>query len=543
MKKYYLFYFTLSFFFTIQAQKDTISLNEVNLEINKTKVKLQQLPASVTQIKAQKIENLQIEKTSDLNGIVPNVFMPDYGSKLSSPIYIRGVGSRINEPSVGLYVDDMPYFDKGTFNFELFDIDKIEILRGPQGTLYGRNTMGGLIRIFSRNPEQQTKLRLQAGAGTDGQYKTGLHYNQRINKKLSLLLDAGYFYQQGFYTNIFDGKKTDENNTGSGRLKLLYQPEKNTKILFAANYENNLQNGYPYAVYNPDTQTTDPVNYDQFSDYQQDLFSIGLNLNHTGAKLNYKLSLSYQNIKDTQNIDQDFTENNIYYVVQNRENNYFIEEFNLSNKNTSKIQWVAGIFSFQTSQLKDVDVAINNIGMDLFKTYDQPVFGWAGFGEFTYKLKRLKFTAGLRYDYEKTSLKYNYDLTFHSNTSNKANLDLDLEYEEILPKFSISYTPDNKLNFYGTVAKGYKAGGFNSTIERKEDETYNPEYDMNYELGIKSQWLQKKLSINASIFYIDWKDQQIYQTVPSGRGSMLKNAGKSESKGLEFEINYKTFLR
>ena len=91
--------------------------------------------------------------------------MPDYGSKLTSPVYIRGIGSRINSPSVGIYVDDVPYFEKAAFDFDFFDIDRVEVLRGPQGTLYGRNTMGGIINVFTKSPltEKGSKIKLSAG--------------------------------------------------------------------------------------------------------------------------------------------------------------------------------------------------------------------------------------------------------------------------------------------------------------------------------------------------------------------------------------------
>ena len=94
------------------------------------------------------IANDEITSLADISSKVPNFFMMDYGSKLQSPVFIRGIGSRLGSPSVGLYVDNVPYFEKTTFGFDFFDIDRIEVLRGPQGTLYGRNTMGGIINVI-----------------------------------------------------------------------------------------------------------------------------------------------------------------------------------------------------------------------------------------------------------------------------------------------------------------------------------------------------------------------------------------------------------
>ncbi|HKL67051.1 MAG TPA: TonB-dependent receptor, partial [Bacteroidales bacterium] len=110
-----------------------------------------------------------------------------------------------------------------------------------------------------------------------------------------------------------------------------------------------------------------------------------------------------------------------------------------------------------------------------------------------------------------------------------------LSYFEVLPKIAVNYT-SGRNSFYATVARGYKTGGFNSTFERPEDLTFNPEYSWNYELGAKTSLFSDQLYADIALFYIDWKNQQIYQTVPSGRGSMLKNAGHSASKGFELSL-------
>ena len=122
-----------------------VELESFEIKASKEKNVLQELPMAASVLKGRHVEQQEINSLTELSSRVPNLFMPDYGSKLTSPIYIRGIGSRINSPSVGLYVDNVPYFEKAAFNFEFFDIERIEILRGPQGTLYGRNTMGGII--------------------------------------------------------------------------------------------------------------------------------------------------------------------------------------------------------------------------------------------------------------------------------------------------------------------------------------------------------------------------------------------------------------
>ena len=124
--------------------------------------KLRNLPSAVSLISQKDMQNHHITSLKGVSALAPNFYMPDYGSRLTSAIYIRGIGSRINTPAVGMYVDNIPYVDKSAFDFNFYDIERIDILRGPQGTLYGRNTMGGLVKVHSKSPfsYQGTDLRL-----------------------------------------------------------------------------------------------------------------------------------------------------------------------------------------------------------------------------------------------------------------------------------------------------------------------------------------------------------------------------------------------
>src|SRR6056297_1946094 len=113
-----------------------LSLDEVEIKASKNNQGLKKMPASVTLLSAKRISENEVRSLTDITSLTPGFFMPDYGSKLTSPVYIRGIGSRINSPSVGLYVDNVPYFEKASYDFDFFDVERIEILKGPQGTLY-----------------------------------------------------------------------------------------------------------------------------------------------------------------------------------------------------------------------------------------------------------------------------------------------------------------------------------------------------------------------------------------------------------------------
>ncbi len=524
-----------------EKKQDTIRINEVRIDVRKQNQKIQQIPIAVTAVTAREIETQKIDDVTDLNGLIPNFFIPEHGTRLNTDIYIRGIGVSKGEPSVGIYVDDIPYFDSGTINFEFADIKQIEILRGPQGTLYGRNAMGGLIKIYTPDPVQRRKASLKVDYGRFNQFKGTVSYNQPVNEKSAFIVDGYYKKNNGYFINKFAEKKVDEVNTYGGRLKYKIDLTEDLSLKILGNYEKSKQPGFVYGIYDSNTQEVADINYNEPSKYDRDFGSTGVNLKYNQAGYEVNFSASYQQLKDIYHIDQDFTPDDIYLVDMKRNNKAFVEELNIKSSTDSKFQWIGGLFSFQRNLLKDVDFSINTgrSKMNILKNYDQDINSYAAFGQVSYKLNKFLVSAGLRYDIEKSTLDYNYDLLMGANKIHRDDFIHSLSFNQFLPKISLSYLPNEYFTAYATIAKGYKAGGFNATIERDEDETFDPEYSVNYETGFKFSGLENKLILNTSLFYIHWKNQQVVQSVPSGRGIMIKNAGKSTSKGFEIETMYR----
>lgn len=162
---------------------------------------LRELPVASSHLSQQMMRAKQVVGIKSLTAVVPNLFIPDYGSRLTTAVYIRGIGSRINTPAVGLYVDNIPYIDKSAFDFNYADIEQIEVLRGPQSMLYGRNTMGGLIKIQTKSPFTYQGTDIRLGAATYGDYNASLTHYHRISSRFAF--SAGGFYEHGggFFKN------------------------------------------------------------------------------------------------------------------------------------------------------------------------------------------------------------------------------------------------------------------------------------------------------------------------------------------------------
>ncbi|MDR0725375.1 MAG: Plug domain-containing protein, partial [Prevotellaceae bacterium] len=156
-----------------QPQDETVILDEVVVS-SKEGQELKKIPASISILSSTTIERERMSGMRGLSAFVPNLFIPDYGSKYTSAIYIRGVGSRMGNSAIGMYVDNVPYLDKTSFDFDFFDIKRVEVLRGPQGTLYGRNSMGGLINIYTLSPYDYQGTRAKLSLGNYGLTKVQL---------------------------------------------------------------------------------------------------------------------------------------------------------------------------------------------------------------------------------------------------------------------------------------------------------------------------------------------------------------------------------
>jgi iron complex outermembrane receptor protein len=518
-----------------------LNISEVQIMASKSNLGMKQMPASVTLLNAMILDQTDVRSLTDISAIAPGFFMPDYGSKLTSPVYIRGIGSRINSPSVGLYVDNVPYFEKAAFNFDFFDIERIEILKGPQGTLYGRNTMGGIINIITRSPLNFQGTSVELEAGSYGAYSGNFgHYGKADDLYYSFAFNVQH--NQGFYTNMYSGTQVDRSNSIGGRNKLIWKLNDRWKVENVLSVEYSTEGGYPYAVLNDSLMTAEHINYNQPSSYARNMVSDGLVLAYTGSKVAFTSTTAYQFLDDLQEIDQDFTPDSLYFVVQDQLQHMLSQEFILrSAGNDSRYNWLVGAYGFTQRFNKQVDVDVYAMDMILHKSYRNSVSGAAIFHQSTlndFLVENLSVTAGIRADFERDDLDYVYDMERAGSEISVADTTYPvLSYVEILPKIALSYRAGS-FQVYATAAKGYKTGGFNSTFETDSGLYYRPETSWNYETGFKSSLLNRQLYLDVALFYIDWNNQQIYQTVPSGRGARLSNAGESVSKG--FEITLKT---
>ncbi len=512
---------------SISAPADTtrvIDIEEVVvIATPKENNRLRQQPLSATSFSQGDMRNNSVTSVKSLSGLVPNLFIPDYGSKLTTSVYVRGIGSRINTPAVGLYVDNIPFIDKSAFDFNYSDIERIDVLRGPQGTLYGRNTMGGLIRVFTKSPFTYQGTDISLGAATYNNYKASVNHYHRISDKFAFSAGAFYEHEGGFFENTArNNEKIDKGDEVGGRMRAIWLPKENLKLDFTVNYEYSNQGGYPYQltslsetdIYYQDLKgDLGKVAYNNECGYMRHLLNGGLNIEHQAENFILSSVTGFQYLKDEMNLDQDFTRKNVYTMSQRQNSKTISEEIVLKSKPGRRWQWTTGVSGFyqwlntegpvtfhedgiqnliedninsifpsgnpKAPEMK-VDIASNQIHVP--GIFDTPTLNSAVYHQSTINdllVEGLSLTVGIRLDYEKIKMNYNSSTNMPFNFLFKMSPmpmpievkdlkalsafegELSTDYLQVLPKFSLQYSWNKMNNVYATISKGYRSGGYN----------------------------------------------------------------------------------
>ena len=310
----------------------------------KEQVRLRLQPVSSNVFGSEQLQQLNVRDLSQLSQYVPSFTMPSYGSRLTSSMYVRGIGSRVNSPAVGVYYDNIPLMSKAAFNNHFYMLDRVDILRGPQGTLYGQNTEGGLVRIYSKNPMnyQGTDIRLGIGTGLYSNVEVAHHH--RPSDKLAFTVAGFYSGLKGFINNDNFSEKNDKSNEAGGKLRLIYQPNRKLTFDWTADYQYVNQNGFAYGELNIDNNDVKDPATTIMNGYKRNMFNTGLNIGYNMEKLLFTSTTSYQYLKDMMLMDQDYMTPDYLQLHQDQKMNAITQEFVLRSHDKSRWQHATGIF-------------------------------------------------------------------------------------------------------------------------------------------------------------------------------------------------------
>ena len=544
----------------IQLKEEKIQLPEVIVTAQKREEDLQRLPLSISGISETQVKNYQLWNTKDLSGIIPNLYSANPGDN-RNVTSVRGIATTSYDQSVATYIDGVNQFGLDTYIAQLYDIDRIEVLRGPQGTLYGRNAMGGVINIITKKPDNLLHGFAELNYGNYGQqrYLGGIR-TPLVPDRLFLGVTGLYNRTDGFYTNEFNNSHFDKQHNFAGNYDLKFIA--NDKLSFNLNlkHNQNRNNGTFPLVFSPEAAFSNPfkLNQNAVSEMVDNLFNISLAINYYG-KVNFSSQTSYQsnNRYYRDPLDGDFSPLDAVSVVNNYGGKWNkvkagTQEFQFSSSQQSPVRWQAGTYAFlQDNPVKQgtyfgADAEMLGAPFPFFtsiNTNSGKAYGYAVYGQAAYHLvPKLELVAGLRFDQEFKELEIRGEfqpdggdlMVTQPDTSSKAN------FTAFSPKVSLSYAINERQNAFASYSRGFRAGGISQLSSDPSQPAlydYDPEFSDNFEIGLKNTFFDKRLRLNLAAFYTRVNNAQVPTLILPEAITIIRNAGKLTSKGAEMELS------
>jgi iron complex outermembrane receptor protein len=575
---------------TTAADPGDLQIAEVIVTARRRAESLQDVPVSVSAFDAARIAELQAETISGLRNAVPNLHL-DRGDGANTVIYIRGIGQNDSlafaDAGVGVYLDDVFIARSQAAFLDVFDIARVEVLRGPQGTLYGRNTIGGAIKFVSEEPPDSFDMFVEAGAGNHDYRSLKARLGGPMGDHLRGKIAVSATQREGFATNTVDGQDDGDTESVAWRAALAYVPSDTARISLTFDGKRDRPDtsrspvretpvtGFPDPVgapFSPVTfePATDPYRVDVNANHLSDLDSWGATLK-AGVDLSDAWSLesitAYREMDFDLALDTDGSPLPILDILVLQEQDQFSQELRTTYDADDGFTFVAGLYYFQDDDLtfSGVDnaaVSVFGFPVTLFglatsslADTHQKTKSYAAFADASYDLtERLTLSAGVRYTYEEKESRRRFENFFDPTLSVVSNPPPFLsgvgtpgtpifgeeDFDAVTPKLSLSYRPADGLMLYGSVAKGFKSGGFDGRGTTQFGfQPFDPETVWGYELGMKSTWADGRVVLNAAAFYNDYEDLQVTSfgadPVSGTFVSLFTNAAKARTQGLELE--------
>ena len=522
---------------TVKEEKAVqTDVGTITVTARKKEEDVQKVPMSISVFSSQMIEESGIYRSSELLRYSPNVYVRDAGSNHQT--IIRGITGFENalHSSTGYYIDDVNIPLVYMQNPELLEVERVEVLKGPQGSLYGRNSESGVINIITRQPDNETRGKVfseyafyDTEHGSAPAYQAGATLSTPVvEDKFYIGLAGKYRDSDGYIKNKYDNDdEANDIQRFNGHAKLRWTPSDawDASLLMDAM---DSEDGFVYGrLENIDNRHF--VNWDANHFREQNSNTQALRIKHRGSKVDF-LSVTGRNFFDDETAgDFDMSPADLYPSLQKEEVTLYSQEFRVSSSADGQgpFSWLMGTYFFK----EDLE-AFQRVTETRLTDIDMK--GAAAFGQVTYTfMDRLHFTAGARYDYQEMEGTQSYTNTFGATSVFSAGEDKG----EFLPRISVAYDLTPAATIYGTVSKGYMAGGYNFPMAtNSETLMYGPEYTWNYEAGVKSSWLNNRLIANLAVFYIDMTDKQVSEVSPIHLTAAVSNAAEARSMGVELEI-------
>ena len=523
-----------------QATEETL------VTARKVKERASDVPGSVSAVSSSLLLDAGLTSVRDASLRVPNLLMTEFTSRRLSFPFLRGIGSGQGEPGVVTYVDGVPQLTTGSTNLPLFGLERVEFLRGPQGTLYGRNSLGGVLHLISAPPSVRHELDASATLGSYDQQDFGLSWSGPVVPgELSLGVSGLYSARDGYTTNRFSGNDVDSRESFFGRVQALWTPGDRDEVRFSLHGERARDGGFALGLVSELLHDPRRIDQDFEGRVDRDIVAPSLTWRRFGDSIDFTSITAYETWDAFESSDFDFSPVDGVVRTTTEGQDYVYQELRLSSAQgrpiplsaSADLAWLGGLSLFYANSERSAvnDVHNSPIGAGVqTSSGDFEDLGLGLFGQATATLdERLDLTAGVRFD---TELKQ-ADLRNTSTLGGSVDVSDSLEedFSRAVPQLSAAYRPAQGCMLYGSVSMGYKAGGFNLS-SGEGDYAFGPETTVSYELGYKQALWRERLNLRLALFYVDWRDMQLTVFDPLA-GGIVDNAGQSSSQGVELELD------
>jgi len=606
------------------ASAQGFELEEVVVTARKREENLQDTPVAITAFTHSDLELRQIHATQSLGDVTPNLTFdavsPSSGSNSTASIFIRGIGQSdftgITDPGVGLYIDGVYYARAVGSAMDFLDLDRVEILRGPQGTLFGRNTIGGAVVLHTKRPNmEQVEGDLKFETGTDDKIYINGNVNIPINERLAVKVSGSRQERDGYVTRITDGLDLGNDDTWSLRGSVLWQPNDSFEAYLTGDYSSEDENGAPtvsqginetglFGTLNNRTlipscpffgspggpsgldtggaagcvnsATADIGEFNSAGTFpafsKLDAWGVTGTLTWDAAEwLTIKSISAYRNMDGSWSRDSDSTPFNIFQTNDIWDSWQFSQELQFTGLAfDDRLNWLLGAYYFEEETDNTNGVPIITGGLHSRALADNT--SWAIFGQATYNLTdQLALTFGLRHTED--TKRFTPDQFYDSAPEPAVAAFFDIiappyvlgqvitpggffnvgdrifpmvegkqKFTDTTPYVNLAYTWNDDLMTYFTWSEGFKSGGFDQRFAaprfdavtgEQRPTRFTPETVSSFEVGLKSQWLDNKVRINAAGFITRYKDLQL--VIREFFNPITFNGGTADLAGFEIE--------
>lgn len=543
--------------------KEQAALEVIQVTARRTAENLQTVPVAVTSIGAEDLKQKGIENITSVQQQSPNTTLQvSRGTNSTLTAYIRGIGQQDPlwgfEPGVGIYLDDVYMARPQGAAMDIYDVERIEVLRGPQGTLYGRNTIGGAVKYVTKALTGDNEFAVRGTVGSYGQKDLKLSGQTAITDKLFIGAAGATYNRDGFGTYLNTGDENYNKDIRTGRVSLQYQALDNLRFSFAADKtqdDSNSKGGHRLTnslltgeapldnVY--DSKTSMPVDNSVETSGQSLTMAWDINANWTLKAITAKR----EGFTDT-NIDFDST------IRPSLDVPAFYEDEQTSNElqllfNNDKFKFASGLYSFTGDACGAFGtVLVAGLGVTIENGGCVNTDSIAAYAQGTYQVNdQWSFTLGGRYTQDdKDAAVYRYVYLGYKlprDTANKIGVQSDFTGDESFnhfsPRVGFEYQANDNMMMYGSYTDGFKSGGFdmrgNQSVNPNAGDPYQPETVDTFELGVKSELWDRRLRLNAALFTSAYDDMQVtvQRAVNNTVASQVLNAASADINGLELE--------